>query len=149
MLQPSGYAVKTPPEFHPYGWTTIDLWCAPFISGLYAFLTHAQPFWTEMHFYLVDMWRRMTFTKSPVALSGWLDHVNSNSFFYTTYPMSKERARAVCALILMALFVGRTLRNFGGFAEWKRTIIVENVLGEKPRQLHGELLLKDWSSSTI
>ncbi|KAJ2972081.1 hypothetical protein NUW54_g12351 [Trametes sanguinea] len=49
FFQPYALRLTTPTEFLPYGWTTTDLWCAPLITGLYAFLTHAQPFWADAH----------------------------------------------------------------------------------------------------
>ncbi|THG92943.1 hypothetical protein EW145_g8527, partial [Phellinidium pouzarii] len=49
MLRPTGWALATPAELRAYGWTTIDIWCAPAITALYALLTHAQPFWAELH----------------------------------------------------------------------------------------------------
>ena len=45
FLQPYALTLTTPPEMQPLGWSTTDLWCAPLITGLYATLTHAQPFW--------------------------------------------------------------------------------------------------------
>lgn len=46
--------VQTPPELQAYGWMTVDLWCAPLVTGLYAFLTHAQPFWGDLHCLIVE-----------------------------------------------------------------------------------------------
>ncbi|KAL5533496.1 hypothetical protein ACEPAF_5272 [Sanghuangporus sanghuang] len=55
MLNPTGWSLVTPAELRPYGWTTVDLWCAPLTTGLYALLTHAQPFWAELHGVLVQI----------------------------------------------------------------------------------------------
>jgi hypothetical protein len=49
MLHPAGWSLSTPLELQAYGWSTIDLWCAPLGTALYAFWTHAQPWWGELH----------------------------------------------------------------------------------------------------
>ncbi|KAF8881941.1 hypothetical protein CPB84DRAFT_1791367 [Gymnopilus junonius] len=98
FLSPTPLSVQTPPELQAYGWTTIDLWCAPVITGLYALLTHAQPFWADLH----------------AVLSGAL---GSTSVSEVVKPLDPESARAVCAFILSTLFVGRTTKNFG---LWKK-----------------------------
>ena len=49
FFHPYALTLTTPTEILPYGWTTTDLWCAPLVTGLYAFLTHAQPFWADAH----------------------------------------------------------------------------------------------------
>ena len=49
FFQPYPLTLTTPTELLPGGWTTTDLWCAPLVTGLYAFLTHAQPFWADAH----------------------------------------------------------------------------------------------------
>ncbi|KAF9557185.1 hypothetical protein CPC08DRAFT_736847 [Agrocybe pediades] len=99
FLNPTPLSVQTPPELQPYGWTTLDIWAAPVITGLYALLTHAQPFWADLH----------------AVLAGVL---GSASFGEPVKPLDPESARVVCALILSALFAGRTAKNFG---LWKNT----------------------------
>ncbi|KAG5634534.1 hypothetical protein H0H81_001633 [Sphagnurus paluster] len=94
LLAPTPYTVTTPPELQSYGWMTADLWCAPVITGLYALLTHAQPFWADMHSLLVVL---MGGASSAKAVQ----------------PVDPETARAVCALLLAGLFTGRTVKNFG------------------------------------
>jgi hypothetical protein len=64
------------------------------MTGLYALLTHAQPFWADVH----------------ALLSG---AGGSTSVKSTVEPVDPETARAVCAILLAALFVGRTAKNFG------------------------------------
>ncbi|KAH9483609.1 hypothetical protein JR316_0003079 [Psilocybe cubensis] len=93
-LFPVSLSVQTPPELKAYGWTTADLWCAPVVTGLYALLTHAQPYWAELH----------------SILSGVL---GSTSLGEPVKPLDPETARAVCALLLSGLFFGRTTKNFG------------------------------------
>lgn len=78
----------------PYGWTTVDIWCAPLITGLYAFLTHAQPFWADIHNVLSELLGMQVEGKQVL-------------------PLDPEVARANCALILALLFSGRVLNRFG------------------------------------
>jgi len=94
FLNPTALSVQTPPELQPYGWTTVDIWAAPVITGLYALLTHAQPFWADLH----------------SVLSGVL---GSTSVGEPVKPLDPESARVVCAFILTGLFAGRTAKNFG------------------------------------
>ncbi|KAF5379885.1 hypothetical protein D9757_007176 [Collybiopsis confluens] len=93
FMNPTPLALQTPPELQAYGWTTVDLWCAPFITGLYALLTHAQPFWAESHALLTELLGAGVQGK-PVE------------------PVDPATARALCAVILASLFTGRTLKNF-------------------------------------
>ncbi|KAI0323849.1 hypothetical protein GY45DRAFT_515461 [Cubamyces sp. BRFM 1775] len=93
FFQPYALTLTTPTEFLPYGWTTTDIWCAPLITGLYAFLTHAQPFWADAH---------------SVAL-GWLGQASVDGKIAALDP---ESARAVCALVLAGLFTTRAVKNF-------------------------------------
>ncbi|KAH7928187.1 hypothetical protein BV22DRAFT_224626 [Leucogyrophana mollusca] len=91
FLHPTPLALTTPAELQPYGWTTTDLWSAPLVTGLYALLTHAQPFWGELH----------------GVLGGVLGGGEK------VEPMDSESARVVCALLLAGMFATRTVKNFG------------------------------------
>ncbi|KAI0373226.1 hypothetical protein BV20DRAFT_963044 [Pilatotrama ljubarskyi] len=102
FFQPYALTLTTPTEFLPYGWTTTDLWCAPLITGLYAFLTHAQPFWADAH---------------NVAL-GWLGRADGVEKIAAVDP---ETARAVCAIVLAGLFTTRAVKNFGAAAAKAKT----------------------------
>jgi len=95
ILSPTPLALKTPPELQAYGWTTADLWCAPAVTGLYAFLTHAQPFWADLHTALIELLGGAASAKGG------------------SQPLDPDVARAVCALLLSGLFFGRTVKNFG------------------------------------
>jgi hypothetical protein len=95
FMEPTPLILTTPDELKPYGWTATDIWTAPLITGLYALLTHAQPFWAEFHGLI------------STALRGG-----------KVSPMDSESARALCALILAVLFCTRTARNFGLI--WKK-----------------------------
>jgi hypothetical protein len=79
----------------PYGWTTTDLWCAPLITGLYALLTHAQPFWAEVHSVL------------SAVLGGAEFKVGQS-----VEPVDPEIVRAACAAFLAIAFSTRTMKNF-------------------------------------
>lgn len=94
FLEPTPLTVQTPPEMQPYGWTTTDIWCAPLITGLYAFLTHAQPAWADIHKVLSEFLGMQAEGKQVL-------------------PLDPEVARANCALILALLFTGRAVNRFG------------------------------------
>lgn len=98
LLDPTGIAVRTPNELLPYGWTTTDLWCAPLITGLFALLTHAQPFWADLH----------------AVAAGFLGYASAAD---KVAPLDPDTARAICAVILATLFSTRAVRNFGGVKE--------------------------------
>lgn len=109
FLSPVSLSVQTPPELKAYGWTTADLWCAPVVTGLYALLTHAQPYWAELH----------------SILSGVL---GSTSLGEPVKPLDPETARAVCALLLSGLFFGRTAKNFGLWKPFTQKIGMPDIL---------------------
>jgi hypothetical protein len=98
MLSPGGWYLTTPAELKPYGWTTMDLWVAPLITGLSALFTHAQPFWTYLHLSLVGFSR-------PVDIQ----NLDQNP----VKPWSTADARALGAVILWFLFATRTIKNMG------------------------------------
>jgi len=98
FLSPASMTLQTPPELKAYGWTTADIWCAPATTAFYALLTHAQPFWAELH--------------TVVAQS-----LGSVSPDEPVKPLDPEYARAICASLLASLFVGRAVKNFG---LWKK-----------------------------
>jgi hypothetical protein len=95
MFAPHGIRLQTPPELLPYGWTTTDLWAAPLVTGIYALLTHAQPFWADLH----------------GVLSGALGGATEDG---VVKPLDSETARAACAMILAGMFATRATKNFGG-----------------------------------
>ncbi|KAJ6502110.1 hypothetical protein C8R45DRAFT_975423 [Mycena sanguinolenta] len=95
FLNPTPIAIQTPPELQPYGWTATDLWCAPLVTGIYALLTHAQPFWADLHTVLSGMLGGEVATKSGVVEA-----------------LDPHTARAVCVVVLTTCFVTRTVKNF-------------------------------------
>jgi hypothetical protein len=94
FLHPTPLTLTTPAELLPYGWTTTDLWCAPLVTGFYALLTHAQPFWADAH----------------ASVLGWVGSADAKDI----QPVDYETARAACAVLLMVLFSTRAMKNFGG-----------------------------------
>ncbi|PVF98314.1 hypothetical protein CPB86DRAFT_758712 [Serendipita vermifera] len=116
MLSPYGFHMKTPPEFLPGGWRTMDLWVAPLITGLYALLTQAQSVWIPYHHQVVHKighstlfgtieWANIT---TKIDDDTWVE-----DSFSTIRPMGHTDARSVCALILAVLFLYRAIVNFG------------------------------------
>ncbi|KAH9939586.1 hypothetical protein B0H21DRAFT_756282 [Amylocystis lapponica] len=108
LLQPYALTLTTPAELLPYGWTATDLWCAPLITGLYALLTHAQPFWADAH-------------------GAVLAFLGAASFDDKPQPVDPEQARALCAALLAALFVTRTVKTFG------KTAVPKPLAGPKEK----------------
>jgi len=99
----------TPPELLPYGWTATDLWVAPLVTALYATLTHAQPFFTRLHALLFSFF-------SPLGLAQLsFQHakLENSDVEGIVVPLEANHARAVCVLVLGALFGLRAVRAFG------------------------------------
>ena len=94
-------SLTTPLELLPYGRMTTDLWCAPVITGLYATLTHAQPFWADVHAIL-----------GVLAGGRYADEARLE-------PPDTETACARCVLVLVGLFVMRAVKTFsvGSFSK--------------------------------
>ncbi|KAH7890043.1 hypothetical protein F5I97DRAFT_630043 [Phlebopus sp. FC_14] len=100
FLHPTPLALTTPAEFQQYGWTATDLWSAPLITGLYATLTHAQPFWEELHIVLS--------TALGASEGGKVE------------PLDPDTARTACALLLAGMFATRSVRTYGSL--WKKNV---------------------------
>ena len=112
MLHPTGWSVATPAELRAYGWTTVDLWCAPVTTAIYALLTHAQPFWAELHALLLS-WSA-PYLPMEYRSSYWVSSDLDEKARLVAQAIDPETARAACAVFLTTLFVTRTVRNFGG-----------------------------------
>jgi hypothetical protein len=132
LLHPTQIRVSTPPEMLPYGWTATDLWAAPLVTGLYATLTHAQPFFAHLHALLFAF-------LSPIGLAYLSDASakkdgppNKN----VVAPLEAHTARAACAVVLCALYVNRAVRTYGlGGATTtitKPVPVPSTLAGEKP-----------------
>lgn len=105
LLRPTPIEVATPPELLPYGWTATDFWAAPFVTGLYATLTHAQPFFAYLHALLyIFFW--------PFGLAP-LSKIGLASGQQAVAAVDHDTARAVCAIVLCALNVNRAMRAYG------------------------------------
>ncbi len=128
--------LTTPPELLPYGWTATDLWIAPLVTGLYATLTHAQPFFAQLHALLFLFF-------SPLGLAP-LSNSNGSG---AVVPVDADNARAVCVLVLSALFSLRAVRTFGltpiqpepAHAEIVTSVPVSNLSASEGEQLEKEL----------
>ncbi|KIM28848.1 hypothetical protein M408DRAFT_329280 [Serendipita vermifera MAFF 305830] len=114
MLSPYGWHIKTPPEFLPGGWRTMDLWVAPLITVVHALFTHSQESLVPYHHQLVHK------IGSPTMFGG-LEYISENEgpTVAVTKPMGEADARSLCAVVLCALFAYRTIINFG--IDWNRT----------------------------
>jgi len=107
LLRPTPIEVATPPELLPYGWTATDFWSAPFVTGLYATLTHAQPFFAYLHALLYILF--WPFGLAPLSKIG----LASGQHQQVVAAVDHETARAVCAIVLCALNVNRAMRAYG------------------------------------
>ncbi|KAI0253790.1 hypothetical protein BJV78DRAFT_130524 [Lactifluus subvellereus] len=109
LLRPTPMEVTTPPELLPFGWTATDLWATPLVAGLYATLTHAQPFFTHLHALLFAFF-------SPFGLATLSDLSSKQGGSpnqSVVAPVDTKAARAVCAVVLCALYVNRAMRLYG------------------------------------
>jgi hypothetical protein len=114
-LHPTPLTLTTPAELLPYGWTAADLWCAPLMTGIYALLTHAQPFWGELHDIIATV---LGANAHACEMNG--EKLGGGCVVERVEKVDEDSARAICALILCGLFVGRTVKNFSGELKWAR-----------------------------
>jgi hypothetical protein len=132
LLRPTQMQVSTPPELLPYGWTATDLWAAPLVTGLYATLTHAQPFFAYLHALLFSF-------LSPLGLAYLSDasaKKGGSPNQSVVVPLEANTARAACAVVLCALYVNRAVRTYGPGAATatirKPRPVPSTSSGEKP-----------------
>lgn len=126
LLRPTPIEVATPPELLPYGWTATDFWSAPLVAGLYATLTHAQPFFTYLHALLyVFFW---PFGLAPLSKIG----LASGQQQQVIAPVDHETAQAVCAIVLCALNANRAVRAYGPGYKVMFTQVANAVNTAKP-----------------
>lgn len=132
LLRPTSMQVSTPPELLPYGWTATDLWAAPLVAGLYATLTHAQPFFAHLHALLFAF-------LSPLGLAYLAEasaKTDGSSNQNVVAPLDAHTARAACAVVLCALYVNRAVRAYGlggaTTAVRKPVPVPSTPAGEKP-----------------
>ena len=62
---------------------------------MYALLTHAQPFWADLRGLIYELLLGAATQEKPIE------------------PVDPETARAIVAVLLSALFAGKTAKNFG------------------------------------
>ncbi|KAI0045146.1 hypothetical protein FA95DRAFT_1495931 [Auriscalpium vulgare] len=103
LLKPTALSLTTPPEFLPGGWAAVDLWAGPLIAGMYATLTHAQPFFADLHAVFYDFWAplglaRLSFADGPGG---------------TVAPLSVQDAQAACVIVLGTIFSVKAIKTFG------------------------------------
>ncbi|KAI0303528.1 hypothetical protein B0F90DRAFT_1809723 [Multifurca ochricompacta] len=105
LLRPTPIEVTTPPELLPSGWTATDLWAAPLVTGLYATLTHGQPFFTHIHTLFFAFF-------SPLGLAHLSEATKGDgSFGQDVAPLDVKTARAACAIVLSVLYVNRAIQS--------------------------------------
>jgi hypothetical protein len=110
LVRPTQIEVATPPELLPYGWTATDVWSPMLVTGLYATLTHAQPFFTYIHSLLFAFFWPFGLARSEAS-------TKSGGSANMVTPVDHETARAVCAIVLCALNINRAMRAYGpGYA---------------------------------
>jgi hypothetical protein len=111
LVRPTPIELATPPELLPYGWTATDFWSPMLVTGLYATLTHAQPFFTYFHTLLFAFFWPFGLARLSEAST------KSGTSANMVTPIDHETARAVCAIVLCALNVNRAMRAYGpGYA---------------------------------
>lgn len=137
MLHPTGWSVATPAELQAYGWTTVDLWCAPVTTAIYALLTHAQPFWAELHALLLS-WA-VPYVPAEYHTGLGITSDTGEKAKWVSQAVDPETARAACAIFLTTLFVTRTVRNFGGQ-------YVKDLRGEKRKVIRASRSSDSWKS---
>ncbi|KAI0303530.1 hypothetical protein B0F90DRAFT_1809705 [Multifurca ochricompacta] len=108
LLRPTPMTFMTPPELLPYGWTATDLWVAPLVTGLYATLTHAQPFWAHLHALLFSFFSPLGL--APLSFPS--AKPDAGVVEGVVVPLNANDARAVCVLVLSTLFSLRAVRSF-------------------------------------
>lgn len=130
LLRPTPIELATPPELLPYGWTATDVWAAPFVTGLYATLTHAQPFFAYIHSLLyIFFW---PFGLAPLAEVTSKTGLASGKRQHVVAAVDHETARAFCAIVLCALNVNRAMRAYGPGYKAMITQVANAVSSAKP-----------------
>jgi hypothetical protein len=130
LLRPTPIELATPPELLPYGWTATDFWAAPFVTGLYATLTHAQPFFAYIHSLLyVVFW---PFGLAPLTETTSKTGLASGHRQQVVVAVDHQTARAFCAIVLCALNVNRAMRAYGPGYRAMITQLANAVSSAKP-----------------
>lgn len=102
------WSFGTPGELQPEGWKMVDVWAPPVVATIYATLVRAHPVFDVPYQTL-----RLALMRRP----SFIRVVGFDTFKETfpALPISYDPldARAVCAVLLTAVFALRALCNFG------------------------------------
>ncbi len=93
---------STPPELQENGWTAVDVWSPPLIAALYGGLAQLHPTFLLPYQFVREL-----------AIAGGPAFSLLKTLPSHPIAMSRENARAVCAIVLSVLYVGRGLYNNG------------------------------------
>lgn len=107
MLSPTGWSIQTPPELQPGGWASLDLLSAPFITSLFATLTQSQSTWRSATATAGEYVSAFNLTTPEGSMSGEKPVPGNGG-------LDDDTARAMCTVLLMLMFSGRAVKNFGG-----------------------------------
>jgi hypothetical protein len=128
LLRPTPIEITTPPELLPYGWTATDFWACPLVVGLYATLTHAQPFFAYVHSLLYVFFWPIGLAPLAEAKTGQA----SGKRQHVVAAVDHQSAQAFCAIVLCALHVNRAMRAYGPGYKNMITQVANAVSSAKP-----------------
>ncbi|KIO16110.1 hypothetical protein M407DRAFT_247073 [Tulasnella calospora MUT 4182] len=113
MLSPTGWSIQTPPELQPGGWASLDLLSAPFITSLFATLTQSQSTWRSAAATAGNYVSAFNLTTPEGSMPGEKPTPGNGG-------LDDDTARAICTVLLMTMFSGRAVKNFGGLPALRR-----------------------------
>ncbi|KAG8912517.1 hypothetical protein FRC01_005068 [Tulasnella sp. 417] len=116
MLSPTGWAVQTPPELRPGGWASLDLLSAPFITSLFATLTQSQSTWKSAAATAGNYVSALNLTTLEGSMPGEKPIPGNEG-------LDDDTARAICTVLLVVMFSGRAVKNFGGLPALRRLFV--------------------------
>ncbi len=96
------WGFSTPPELQPGGWLAVDVWSPPVIAAIYGALTHAHADFVAPYYV----------ARSALAQVGLTGAAGAMPLVWK--PMARDDARAVCAIVIAALYYARAVYNHGG-----------------------------------
>ncbi|KAG8942789.1 hypothetical protein FRC04_003484 [Tulasnella sp. 424] len=115
MLSPTGWSIQTPPELQPGGWASLDLLSAPFITSLFATLTQSQSTWRSATATAGEYVSAFNLTTPEGSISGEKPVPGNGG-------LDDDTARAMCTVLLMLMFSGRAVKNFGGLSALRQLL---------------------------
>lgn len=118
----------------------MDLWVAPLITGVFALFTHSQESWTSYH-------QRIVHRVGTPTIFGSFEYLTESDgpTFSVVKPMGETEARAVCALVLCALFSYRAIINFG--IDWNHTSA--DLRTKRKRVIRSSECLLSWNWASL